>query len=147
MRATPRGMSHLGFLALLAAVLPLQACSASRSGASPFVDARGALRGPSVTVLNRSFHDVRVYLLLDSWRYSLGSVGSQQEGTFRVPSSLLSTDGVRLVADPIGSRDAYVSEWIPAARGDHVEWTLSSNFALSTYVVRSGGQKEGAQDR
>jgi hypothetical protein len=81
--------------------------------------------------------DMRVYLLRGATQMPLGSVGTLEKRTFAVPSSMVGHDGtVRLVADPMGSRQTYVSDYIQAALGDRVTWSLAPNLKLSQYSVR-----------
>jgi hypothetical protein len=88
-------------------------------------------------VENQHLQEMRVYLIRGSTPIALGSVGTMERRTFTLPTALLGHGGVlRLMADPLGSRATFTSDWIPAAPGDHVRWTLAPSLKLSTHSVR-----------
>ena len=54
-----------------------------------------------------------------------------------MPTSILGATGrFRLQVDLLGDATTYTSEWIPAARGDHVEWFVGHSLRLSHFTVR-----------
>jgi hypothetical protein len=94
--------------------------------------------GALLTIENHHVQDIRVYLIRASTPIPLGSVGTMERRTFAVPTSQLGHRGtIRLMADPLGSTQTFTSDWVPAAPGDHVEWTLQANLKLSRVSVRS----------
>lgn len=126
--------------ALAAAVflsLPLGACTSSQLGAHKPLD-KPTPGGALITVTNGHVQDMRVYLIRGSTPIPLGSVSTLERRTFAVPTSQLGHTGtVRLMVDPLGSRQTFTSDWIPAVAGDHVEWSLAPNLKLSRVSVRS----------
>lgn len=124
-------------LLVATASLPLGGCSSSKLREGGFRDTvtpGGAL----VTVDNQHVLTMRVYLVRGTLPIPLGSVDTLERRTFVLPTSILGHGGaLRLMADPLGSRATFTSEWIQAGPGDHVEWKLASSLGLSTFSVRS----------
>jgi hypothetical protein len=57
--------------------------------------------------------------------------------TFPLPTAMIGHAGtIRLMADPLGSRGTFISDFIPASPGDHVRWTLAPSLTLSRFTVR-----------
>lgn len=93
--------------------------------------------GAILTVENQHVQDMRVYLIRGSTPIALGSVGTLERRTFAIPNSVLGNSGsIRLMADPLGSRGTFTSDYIPAMAGDHVRWTLAASLSLSHFSVR-----------
>lgn len=125
------------FAGVAALTLSLWACTSSsqlwagRPGDAP------APRGALLTVENQHVQDMRVYLIRGSTPIALGSVGTMERRTFALPTAVLGNSGsIRLMADPLGSRGTFTSDYIPAIAGDHVRWTLAPSLALSRFTVR-----------
>lgn len=117
--------------------LPLGACASSQSRAFGSLDDDAPPGGALITVENRHVLDMRVYLVRGSNPLPLGTVGTLERRTFPIPTAMLGHQGfVRLMADPVGSRDTHTSDWIPATPGDHLRWTLEPSLTLSTFSVR-----------
>ena len=86
---------------------------------------------------NDNYDDMRVYVVVGSTLYSLGSVRSGETRTFLVPKPIFGNSGeVRLRAKPLGSQDSYTSEWIAAGPGERVELKLASILKFSSFAVR-----------
>lgn len=128
----------MGFVVVLAGLWSGQACA---PGAAP----DGGTVQPApwddetvVQVNNHNWADITVYLVRDgsSSRVRLGSVMSMTEENFDVPRSVMpDAGGIRLYADPIGSRRGYLTEPIQVAPGQRVEWQLENNLRLSSVSV------------
>ena len=90
-----------------------------------------------VEVSNNSWYDVVVYSVGSGPRWRLGMVTSLSRETFRVPRrDILSSAGLRLMADPIGSSERYVSDRILTSPGDQVSFTVTPRVAQSYYAIR-----------
>ena len=126
-----------GAAALTLSTLSWWACtSSSRLWADGAQDGP-APRGALLTVENQHVQDMRVYLVRGSTPIALGSVSTMERRTFTIPTSVLGNSGsIRLMADPLGSRGTFTSDFIPANPGDHVRWTLAPSLALSRFTVR-----------
>jgi len=142
MRRSVRPWTRAGLALVL--ILPLGACTSSHPGAYASADAAAAPRGALVTVSNRHVQDVRVYFVRDGLRFPLGSLTAGERRSFGVPLAVLGHGGrFRLRVDLLGDRRSFTSDWIEAARGDHVEWFVQSRLGLSYHWVRplSGGRR------
>ena len=101
------------------------------------MDVTAAPRGALVTVSNGHVQDVRVYLVREGLRYPLGSLTTGEHRSFGIPTAVLGAGGrFRLQVDLLGDARTYTSEWIPAAKGDHVEWFVGHSLPLSRFTVR-----------
>ena len=96
----------------------------------------------TVRVVNDNWHDITVYAVRDGYRRRLGTVTSFTKRVFALPQTfLIPSSNLRLVADLIGRRGAYVSEAIVIGAGDLVEWRLWNNINLSNiFIYRSQGE-------
>jgi hypothetical protein len=88
-------------------------------------------------VVNQHFHDMVLYLLPDGHRRRLGMVTGLTTGSFDLAShpEVLSRS-FRLAAQPIGSRQAYVSELISTFPGDVVVLTVAAQLRMSHWHIR-----------
>lgn len=140
-------MSASRFLApalLLAALLPVTAAAQS---AEPV---KGDQEAPvqvatetTLTVKNQNWLDMRVFMVRNGARVSLGTVTSMSERTFELPEAVLGGGGfgARVVADPIGSRRGWVSESLSFFPGDQLEVTLQNHLGISYLTFRSDEQE------
>ncbi len=123
-------------LAAAALVLALTGCGLfSRQPEEP---SPGATDGPQITVQvrNLAWKNVHVYVIAGAnWR-SMGVLSSQGEETYRLPRDLMGArQEIRLAADPVGSRHAFISDPVQVEPGDRVTWTIQDNLALSSVFV------------
>lgn len=90
----------------------------------------------SVRVTNNNWSDMTVYMERTGLRVRLGTVTSMGSQTFRVPGSVLGGEGdVRLVADPIGSRESYVTQPVQVWPGQMVAFKIENHIAVSSIAV------------
>jgi hypothetical protein len=128
--ATARLFAAYAGLALLASTA---ACAPPARPAQPPSGYPAAL----VDVTNSSWFDVVVYSVGSGARFRLGMVTSMSSGTFRIPRrDVVAGSGLRLLADPIGSRQIFVSERILVGPGQRVELTVMPQLPQSYYAVR-----------
>jgi hypothetical protein len=114
------------------------ACAPAASG---FDNAPGPQGGPAATVEveNNNWADMTVYVLRGGSRVRLGMVTSMGKSVFRIPASLLNTSGdVRLLADPVGSRDTYTTPIIQVNPGERIEFNIENHVAISNVSVWTG---------
>jgi hypothetical protein len=131
-----RAIHLAGVTTLTLSTLLLWACASSQLEAHGPSDAP-VPGGALVTVENQHVQDMRIYLVRGSVPIALGSVGTMEQRTFAVPTVVLGHSGtIRLMADPLGSRATFTSDYIPATPGDHVRWTLAPRLGLSHFSVR-----------
>ena len=90
----------------------------------------------TVRVINDNWNDITVYAFRAGYRRLLGTVTSFTSRVFTLPPTfLIPSDELRLIADPIGRRGAYVSEALVVNAGDVVEWTVRNNIRLSNIFI------------
>ncbi len=96
----------------------------------------------TVRVVNDNWHDMTVYAVRSGYRRRLGTVTSFTNRVFALPQMfLIPSDELRLIADPIGRRGAFVSEALVVIDGDVVEWRLRNNLRLSNiFIYRFQGE-------
>lgn len=135
-RPAPRGRvppARIALLAVLAAALAAGCAtfgSHSREGGE-------ADTGVTLFVKNYSWSTMHVYVMGSGQTISLGQLSSMNTSTFAVPrSALASGNSIRLIADPIGSTSAYISEPVLVAAGDRVEWTIQNQLSQSSIMIR-----------
>jgi len=93
----------------------------------------------SVQVSNHNLSDVVVYIAGSTGMQPrrLGMVTTSATSTFEIPSSYLTlSSSVRLIANPIGVPNPYVSEAVSIWPGERLTFTIENLLALSTVTVR-----------
>lgn len=95
-----------------------------------------ASAGPvSVEVTNHNYLDANVYAVGSSQTIRLGTVTTNSTQTFEVPRGLPLSGGLRFLVDPIGSREAYLSDDVLVSPGDVVSLLIQSSLGLSSTSV------------
>jgi hypothetical protein len=88
-----------------------------------------------IEVTNTNWLDVVVYSARFGERWRLGMVRSMTTETFRLPRRHQLSPGLRLVADPVGSSNVFVTERIAASPGDRVMLTVAPQLAQSYFAI------------
>lgn len=138
-------------VAAVAASLSLGACAtAGTPGAPPVMflsDQTGSAAAqlaartsqqPSALlhVENYNWMDVVVYAVQGNSRVRLGEVTSMTSANFRLPSRFLAgSENVRLMVDPIGSTEGYITDGIVLHDGDHVAFNVQNALQFSSLMV------------
>ncbi len=125
------------FLTLtMAALVAVPAAAAQTAPEERSETPAAASQRTTVRVINDNWHDITVYAVRAGYRRRLGTVTSFTSRVLTLPPTLLTpSDELRLIADPIGRRGAYVSEPLLVNAGDVVEWRLLSNIRLSNIFI------------
>ena len=89
----------------------------------------------TVSVSNENWLDVNVYVMVGSARYRLGSVVTAETRVFDLPGQAIASSQVRLVADPVGSRDVFVSDVLSVSDGDQIMLRVANRLPQSSYAV------------
>lgn len=93
--------------------------------------------GMTLHVANNNVLDMRVFVVRDGYRYRLGNVSSMTARAFQItPKMLGGAQQLRLLADPIGSRDAFSTETIPIQAGATIDWQVERDPRFSTVTLR-----------
>lgn len=94
-------------------------------------------REVTVHVKNHNWNAIHVYAIGSGQRRSLGQLATNDTATFTISESIAGTQReLRLLADPIGSRQQHVSERILFEPGDRIEWTVQNDLDQSSVMVR-----------
>lgn len=135
-RREPAGpRARLAVLSLLLLAVPA-ACSTTRGGGEDGESPNFRDNPVNVEVENQSWNAVHVYVLAGGQYQSLGQISSQNTQRFEVPRGMLGQrKEIRLAADPIGSREGFISDRIFVEPGDVVSWTLTQPLAHSRVFV------------
>ncbi len=131
------------FLTLTVAALVVVPAVAAQTASEERSETPAAvLERTTVQVNNDNWHDITVYAIRSGYRRRLGTVTSFTSRVFTLPPAfLIHSGGLRLIADPIGSRGSHVSEPLFVNAGDVVEWRLRNNLGLSdVFVYRFRGE-------
>ena len=135
-------MRSFALVVLCSALFAAQPACAGRSHADP-----AALRdgGPltvaeapvTLAVDNRNWSDVVLFAVVDGTRNRLGMVVAATKKQFQLSPSHMSQSGdLYLIADPIGDTRTFASERIQVQPGQMIEWTLESDLARSSLLIR-----------
>ena len=105
---------------MLAACTLLAGC---RSGGAKAEDEQGPVQlRTTLTVENRSFLDMNVFVLRGGQRVRLGMAGGNRKSQFVIPPNLIfGATQLRFIADPIGANRLPVSDDISVTEGDDVQ--------------------------
>lgn len=88
-------------------------------------------------VKNYYWGPIHIYVMGAGQTVSLGQLASMNTTTYTVPRMILATGGgIRLVADPIGSTSAYISEPVYVTPGDRVMWTIQNYLPQSSISIQ-----------
>jgi predicted small lipoprotein YifL len=126
-----RALSSLAVVVALAT--SLTACGA-RGGGAP--GSAPSAPPATVQVTNHNWADMVIYLVRSSTRVRLGTVTSMNTARFRIPNGMITSgSSIHLHADPIGSRDGYVTPALQVSPGRQVELRLQNHLAISSVSV------------
>ncbi len=90
-------------------------------------------QGVTIYVVNNSSLDMRVYFVVGSVRFRLGTVNGLRRQTLKVPASAVSNGhDIRLVAVPFAQRSATYTRSILVYPGDELEYRIETRLALSS---------------
>jgi hypothetical protein len=90
----------------------------------------------AVQVRNNNYLDVVVYALRDGGRMRLGTVTGNCNAILKVSTDIATMQGFRLQADPVGSRESYVTEVIYAQPGAAIVLDVASVLSMSSWHLR-----------
>lgn len=90
----------------------------------------------TVKVRNNGWLDMRVYAVVDGYRWRLGTAHTGRLLTIEVPRHLQAgIVPLQLVAYPIGGSGVATTEQLLLSPGDQVDWRLENYLAFSTVFV------------
>lgn len=126
---------NLASVAVLAAAAATGGCAAGV--ASGLIDDEPRARANStLRVFNNNWSDMTIYVVRNGMRARIGQVGSMSDASFRLPKAMMVGAGdVLIMARPLASRQAFVSQRINVIPGQRIELRLENNLSLSNFSV------------
>lgn len=136
--ARRRPGASLRVLALAGVLAGVVAAGCATGGAGAGRDEADRRDAPvTLFVKNYNWSTVHVYVIALGETISMGQLTSMDTATYMLPRSVLGgARQIRLLADPIGSRTAFMSEPVLIEAGDRVEWTIQNQLSQSSVMVR-----------
>lgn len=90
----------------------------------------------TITVANRNWLDVAIFVVRGGQRFRLGTVTSMRTQTFELPETRLpSGSRIQLRVEPIGSSQHLATDLIAVEPGLVVEWDIANVLSQSNYFV------------
>jgi len=132
-------MGSLRLLLAAAALLAISASACSRTPERRFIIGGGGSRSREirVEVVNDNFLDMGIYVMEGSTNRRLGDVTGLTTGTFTVDLDQINpSGGLRLLADPVGSREAYLSDAVMVNPGVIVVFHVAPALSQSYVILR-----------
>lgn len=118
----------------IASVIALAAC-APRGGPAdqPAPDPN---QGWTLTINNRHWLDVSIYVSSEGQRAHVGLVTATRVQSFEMPARMIAAGrDITLEADPIGATRGVRSDRLSVQAGQTVEWTLESGLERSSVSI------------
>ena len=95
--------------------------------------------GATISVTNRNWRDIRVFLVLGtggSMRSRLGTVTSMNTADFEIPlESMMPGSLIRVVAEVIGSNERAQTSLVTVQPGLVIEWVIANMISQSNYFI------------
>ena len=135
-RRDDRGVRGLGGrIAAVIGLLVAVACGGHHTP-SRAVPANESTADVAITIENRHFLDVEVYVVSGGLSQLLGVVTATSTQSFLLPARRLNTSRqLRLVAHPIGESRSVRTDFLTVYPGSIVTWTIEHQLAQSTATV------------
>jgi hypothetical protein len=88
-------------------------------------------------VVNDNFADMTIMVMVEGSNFRLGDVTGKSSASFTLdPDRISPSMGLRLLADPIGSRQAYLSDEVIAETGSIVVFNIAPTLDQSFISLR-----------
>jgi membrane-bound ClpP family serine protease len=92
--------------------------------------------GTTVTVANRNFRDVAIYVVRGGTQFRLGTVTSMNSGEWTLaPEFLRAGATVRIRAEVIGSSDRVTTDQVVVRPGLVIQWSIENVLANSSFFI------------
>ena len=118
--------------ALIGALLLLAACAPAAKNGTAVAPSSDVY----LTVENQNWLDVSIYALRGASRMRIGQVTGNGSAQLKIPSSVIVSGQVRLMADAIGSNERYVTDIIAVDPDQRVQLMVAPAMRMSSYAVR-----------
>jgi len=87
--------------------------------------------GATLEVVNQNFSDMDVYAVAGGLATRVGTVTGNSTSKFALHSSMISADGLRVVASPIGGNGRASSGNLSVSPGQTIRFTIGVSLRLS----------------
>jgi hypothetical protein len=124
---------------LIALLLGLPGCAASTSSAGPPKPAPSDR--PMIQIVNNNVLDANVYVVVGSHTWRLDFVGGFGKDSVRFPLALVPGDNIRVLVDPIGSSEAYLTDPVSYSGDESFRLTIENSLSLSTFYPMVLGER------
>jgi hypothetical protein len=92
--------------------------------------------GWTLTIHNRHWLDVSIYVMSDGQRSHVGMVPAVTTESYDLPARMIGTGRLIVIeADPVGATRTVRTERLSVQGGQHVEWTLEHGLERSNVAV------------
>lgn len=90
-----------------------------------------------IEVVNDNYADMNIFIMRDGSNLRLGSVTGKTTATFTLnPDRISPSLGLRLLADPVGSREAFLSDAVTVQPGSIIVLNIHPNLPQSFVILR-----------
>ena len=126
------------WIRILACLIPMTLSAAACAGSSTSDDelTPRPIYRPVITITNDHWYPVNVYHVNGGTRFRLGTVSTMRSETFRMPDDVQAGGVLRLLLDPVGSGNAYLTEQIVVGAGQSVFFRVQTRLAASSWFIR-----------
>lgn len=130
--------ARIRWFTALAAVLLLGSACRSSPAARFLIGSRQAVdEDIRIEVVNDNYLDMGIFVMMDGANFRLGDVVGKHSDTFTLdPSRISPGQGLRLLADPIGSRNVFLSDEVAVNPGVTVMLNISPALQQSYVILR-----------
>jgi hypothetical protein len=94
----------------------------------------------TVSVANHNVLDIDILVLVGSSRNRLGTVVTAQNQEFVLPDQAVGNGQVRVIAEPVGSREAFVSDPLTVNDGERVTVEVATHLPQSSVRIERAGR-------
>lgn len=120
----------------LAAALVAAGCATGRNVQARSASGSATSNAVRVDVQNDNIDDMDIYVMGGGQVWRLGHVTGMGSANLTIPSGIVaSATQLRLLADPLASLSAYLSDPVTVTSGDVIQLTIGSSLPLSSVSV------------
>lgn len=124
------------FMGVLLSLL-LSACTSAEPARRFGFGARAPQEFIRIEVVNDNFADMTIFAMGGGANIRLGDVTGKSTATFSLdPAQLSPSSALRLLADPLGSRNAFLSDEVVPGRGAVVVLNVAPSLQMSYVTLR-----------
>lgn len=131
-----KSLPTIGFVLLAALAAPVQATAQAPEKSVEAVESVAQDGRVTLQIENHHWQDVRVYVISGSLARRIGTVTGLTTENFKLPRDLnVTVHDVQIAISPIGMRGVHYSPRVVLSPGDHIQYRVANNLALSTLSI------------